>query len=81
MPARYQSEVSNLLVHRVLFEFPLKLLTTFLSRLVLKNFIYDFSMASIYLLTGLPLLLFGLISAPTSGSNMQVLASPRRPER
>ena len=61
MPARYQGEVSNLLVHRVLFEFPLKLLTTFFRRLVLKNFIYDFSMASIYLLTGLPLLLFGLI--------------------
>ena len=61
MPARYQSEVSNLLVHRVLFEFPSKLLITLFRRLVLKNFIYDFSMASIYLLTGLPLLLFGLI--------------------
>jgi dolichol-phosphate mannosyltransferase len=60
MPARYRSEVSNLLVHRVLFEFPFKLLVTFFRRLVLKNFIYDFSMASIYLLTGLPLLLFGL---------------------
>jgi dolichol-phosphate mannosyltransferase len=61
MPARYQREVSNLLVHRVLFEFPFKLLVTFFRRLVLKNFIYDFSMASIYLLTGLPLLFFGLI--------------------
>ncbi len=61
MPARYQSEASNLLVHRVLFEFPFKLLITFFRRMVLKNFIYDFSMASIYLLTGLPLLLFGLI--------------------
>lgn len=60
MPARYQDEVSNLLVHRVLFEFPSKLFLTFFRRVVLKNFIYDFSMASIYLLTGLPLLLFGL---------------------
>ena len=60
MPARYRSEVSNLLVHRILFEFPSKLLLTFLRRLVLRNFIYDFSMGSIYLLTGLPLLLFGL---------------------
>ena len=34
---------------------------TFIRRLILKNFIYDFSMATIYLLTGLPLLLFGLI--------------------
>lgn len=61
MPARYQGEVSSLLIHRILFEFPWKLLTTFVRRLVLKNFIYDFSMASIYLLTGLPLLMFGLI--------------------
>jgi dolichol-phosphate mannosyltransferase len=61
MPARYQGEVSSLLVHRILFEFPPKLFSTFLQRLVLKNFIYDFSMASIYLLAGLPLLLFGLL--------------------
>ena len=60
MPARYQGEVSNLLIHRVLFEFPWKLIGTLVRRLVLKNFIYDFSMGSIYLLTGLPLLLFGL---------------------
>jgi dolichol-phosphate mannosyltransferase len=60
MPARYQGEVSSLLIHRILFEFPLKLISTFLRRLVLKNFIYDFSMESIYLLTGLPLLIFGL---------------------
>ena len=61
MPARYQNEVSNLVISRVLFEFPLKLITTFVRRVVLKNFIYDFSMGSIYLLVGLPLLLFGLI--------------------
>lgn len=60
MPARYQGEVSSLLIHRILFEFPLKLVNTFLRRLLLKNFIYDFSMGSIYLLTSVPLLLFGL---------------------
>jgi dolichol-phosphate mannosyltransferase len=61
MPARYKGEVSSLLIHRILFEFPQKLFVTFLRRLVLKNFIYDFSMATIYLLSGLPLLIFGLI--------------------
>ena len=61
MPARYQNEVSNLIIHRVLFEFPWKLFITFLRRMWLKNFLYDFTMASVYLLTGLPLLLFGLI--------------------
>ncbi|HEX9333074.1 MAG TPA: glycosyltransferase family 2 protein [Anaerolineales bacterium] len=61
MPARYQGEASSLSIHRVLFEFPLKLIATFVRRMVLKNFIYDFSMGSIYLLIGLPLLIFGLI--------------------
>jgi len=60
MPARYQGEASNLSIQRVLFQFPLKLIATFVRRMVLKNFIYDFSMASIYLLIGLPLLIFGL---------------------
>jgi dolichol-phosphate mannosyltransferase len=61
MPARYRDEVSNLAVERVLLEFPFKLLVTFARRILLKNFLYDFSMVSIYLLTGVPLLLFGLI--------------------
>ncbi len=61
MPARYRGEVSSLIVHRILFEFPSKLLATFLRRLLLKYLIYDFSMGTIYLLTGIPLFLFGLI--------------------
>jgi hypothetical protein len=61
MPARYRDEVSNLVVERVLLEFPPRLLATFVRRAVLKNFLYDFSMVSIYLVTGIPLLLFGLI--------------------
>ena len=61
MPARYEGEISNLSVRNTLLEFPFKLLKTFIRRLVLKNLIYDFSMASIYIFAGLPLLLFGLI--------------------
>jgi dolichol-phosphate mannosyltransferase len=61
MPAHYKGEVSSLLVQRVLIEFPEKLVNTLVRRAVLKNFIFDFSMGSIYLVTGLPLLLFGLI--------------------
>lgn len=61
MPAQYRDEVSSLLIHRVLLEFPLKLFAAFLRRMWLKNFIYDFTMVSIYLLTGLPLLAFGLL--------------------
>jgi glycosyltransferase involved in cell wall biosynthesis len=61
MPARYRGEVSSLVIHRVLLEFPFKLLLTFVKRLMLKNFLYDFSMETVYLLAGFPLLLFGLI--------------------
>jgi glycosyltransferase involved in cell wall biosynthesis len=61
IPARYGGESSSLSIRRVLFEFPFKLTRTFLRRIVLKYFIFDFSMMSIYLLTGIPLLLFGLI--------------------
>jgi len=61
IPARYQGEASSLIIRRVLFEFPIKLLFTFFRRIVLKNFIYDFSMETIYLIAGIPLLLFGLI--------------------
>jgi dolichol-phosphate mannosyltransferase len=61
MPARYGTEVSSLSIRRVAFEFPVKLIGTFLRRVALKYFVYDFSMMSVYVLTGIPLLLFGLI--------------------
>jgi dolichol-phosphate mannosyltransferase len=60
MPARYGNEVSSLSINRILIEFPVKLLKTFVHRLIIKNLFYDFSMASIYLFSGIPLLLFGL---------------------
>ncbi len=61
IPARYGNETSNLSIRRSLFEFPIKLLATFLRRIALKYYIYDFSMVSLYLVSGIPLLLFGLI--------------------
>ena len=61
MPARYRGERSNMSIWRILGEFPVKLFTTFLRRILLRYYLYDFSMMSVYLLTGLPLILFGLI--------------------
>ncbi|MFN8462188.1 MAG: glycosyltransferase family 2 protein [Anaerolineales bacterium] len=61
MPARYRGEVSNMLLHRILFQFPPRLFRTLAKRVILKNFIYDFTMGSVYLLVGTPLFLFGLI--------------------
>ena len=65
IPARYQGETSNLSIRNILLEFPFKLLKRLFQRLILKNLIYDFSMASIYIFTGIPLLLFGLIFGST----------------
>jgi dolichol-phosphate mannosyltransferase len=61
IPARYGNQVSNLSIRRALFEFPIKLIATLLRRITLKYYLYDFSMMSVYLLVGIPLLLFGLI--------------------
>lgn len=61
IPARYRGEISSMSIQRILFEFPVKLTRTFLRRIILRYFIFDFSMMSIYLLTGIPLLIFGLI--------------------
>ncbi len=61
MPARYGDQASNLIIPRVLFEFPIRLAVTFFRRIFLKYYLYDFSMASIFLLSGVPLFIFGFI--------------------
>lgn len=76
MPARYGGEISNLSVRRSLIEFPVKLLKTFVRRLILKNLIYDFSMASIYMLTSLPLLLFGFVFGISKWAQYSALKLP-----
>lgn len=61
MPARYGDEDSSLSVGKTLLTFPPLLLRGFLRRLLLSYFVHDFNIASLYLLTGLPLLVFGLV--------------------
>ncbi len=61
MKARYGNEVSNLSMARTLFGFPPKLLKAFIRRIILKYFLFDFNIASLYLLFGVPLFLLGLI--------------------
>lgn len=60
MSAFYGDEESSLSVRKVLFQFPFYLLRGFVKRIVLKYFIYDFNMASIYILFGFPMLIWGL---------------------
>jgi glycosyltransferase involved in cell wall biosynthesis len=61
MPAKYGDEISHLSIRKVLGEFPRRLLSCMVRRVVLKNFVYDFSLESLYLLTGLPMLLAGML--------------------
>ncbi|MEA2462758.1 MAG: dolichol-phosphate mannosyltransferase, partial [Acidobacteriota bacterium] len=60
MPARYAGETSSLSIPRVLRQFPGRLLWSLLRRLVLKNFVYDFNLASLHLAVGVPLLVTGI---------------------
>jgi dolichol-phosphate mannosyltransferase len=61
MPARYAGETSSLSIPRVLRQFPGRLVASLARRLVLKNFVYDFNLASLHLATGVPLLIAGLV--------------------
>jgi len=61
IPARYGDEKSSLSISHTLASFPKKLFKGMLKRIWLKYFIFDFNMASLYMLTGFPLLLFGVV--------------------
>jgi len=68
IPAKYDDEESSLSVTKVLFEFPPKLLKGLAKRLFYKYFIYNFNMASLYMILGFPMFLFGLIYGGLSWS-------------
>lgn len=61
MPARYGDETSSLRIGRVLREFPPLLLRRFLRRLLIRYFVTDFSITSLYLVVGTLLAGFGTI--------------------
>lgn len=61
MPSIYGDEKSNLSIWKTLVSFPVKLIKTHARRLRTQYFINDFNINSVYLLTGLPMFLFGVI--------------------
>jgi len=61
MSAVYGNEKSNLSITKTLLEFPFAHLKTFAKRVVYRYFLRDFSMASVSLACGLPLVIFGMI--------------------
>ncbi len=61
MPAAYGNEISNLKIGRVILPFIWGHLRNAVKRVTYSYFIRDFSIASIYLMFGIPLFLFGLL--------------------
>jgi len=59
IPARYADEVSNLRIGSIVGPFALKHLRNFIQRVLGQYFVRDFSVASLELVAGLFLLLFG----------------------
>jgi len=59
IPAFYGDEKSSMNIKSIVLKFPFLLCRRFSKRILLKYFIYDFNMASVYTLVGLPMLLFG----------------------
>jgi hypothetical protein len=59
-PARYAGETSSLSIPRVVRQFPGRLVASLLRRILLKNFVYDFNMASLQLIIGIPALIAGV---------------------
>jgi glycosyltransferase involved in cell wall biosynthesis len=57
--ARYGEEISSLSVPRTLLEFPPRLVKGLLRRLFWRYLVHDFSPVSVFLLLGIPMLLFG----------------------
>lgn len=60
MKALYGDESSNLKILRVMPEFFCKHITNFIKRIFYVHFLRSFDLASLYLLTGIPMFIFGL---------------------
>ena len=61
IPAKYGEEESSLDIKKVALKFPPKIIKGLSKRLFLKYFIYNFNMASIYMVLGIPLFVFGVV--------------------
>ena len=66
LPARYGNEKSNLSIARVLATFPWKLAAMLARRILLHYFVYDFTVASLYIACGIPLMAFALVFGITN---------------
>lgn len=79
IPARYGDEPSSLSVARLAATFPARLLAGLMKRILLKYYVYDFNMASVYLLIGVPLFVFGVAFGIDQWIDSYLTQVPRPP--
>jgi len=60
IPAQYHDEQSNLRIRDILMEFPPKIVHRLAKRIFFRYYLYDFNMASVYLLFAIPMLFFSI---------------------
>lgn len=77
IPARYKNEKSSLNIPKALFQFPFKLAKGFLKRVFYKYFLYDFNMASVYILVGIPLFIVSVLFGIKEWVESMVTGIPR----
>lgn len=61
VPAQYGDEKSRLSIAGALVTFPWKLAAMLARRIALRYFVYDFTIGSLYIACGIPLVAFGLV--------------------
>jgi len=77
IPAEYNSEKSSLKILNTMLTFPGQLVLGLLKRIFLKYFIYDFNMASVYILLGLPMFLWSFIFGTVQWINSYLSNTPQ----
>ncbi len=75
--AKYSRESSSLSARKALLQFPPRLMRGLIKRIFLKYFIYDFNMASVYILVGLPMFFFGIAFGIAEWIESAVTGIPR----
>lgn len=75
--AKYSNENSSLSTKKALLQFPPKLFVSMIRRIFLKYFIYDFNMASVYILIGLPVFVASVIYGILEWVESAVTGVPR----
>jgi hypothetical protein len=77
IPAKYGHEKSSLNVTKILYQFPPKLLKGLVKRFFLKYLLYDFNMASVYVIVGLPMFTFSVLFGIIEWIDSVITGNPR----